>query len=376
MDARSMAQYIPFDKLCVMPLLLAVIACGNGTLAYPEQPTVDAGAEDADSSTALPPKDLPWLHVEGNEIKNEQGDTVVLRGISTVDLGTTDGYPGEAIGMIDRLTDKIDPQGDSPGWYTSVIRLAIYPADSPDTKSPFTYSPSNHLFYDLLLRPVVDRCRQRGVYAIIDWHYIGDTNAHQDTTNQFWADMAARFASDSHVLFELFNEPVNRTGGWTSVRADMQAWYDTVRASAPDNLVLVGTPEWCQKVGDTADTPITGTNVAYVSHVYPMHFGWSYVLDGIRKAKAASPVFMTEWGFQSDSTSNIVKGTITSYGTPFKQFVEELGLSWTAWCASYNWYPAMFSSDFHLLVGEGFMGGFTKDWLYEMRESNPPVPFD
>ena len=129
--------------------------------------------------------------------------------------------------MIDRLTIKIDAQGSSTGWYPTVIRLAIYPANSTASQSPFTYDSNSTAYYDTLLRPVVDRCQQRGVYAIIDWHGIGDTGTDREATSAFWRDMAPRFANDPHVLFELFNEPINRTennknGDWTSVRADMQ----------------------------------------------------------------------------------------------------------------------------------------------------------
>lgn len=366
-----------------LPWVILAAACENGTASYPDVWKVDAGDDTtADAGSAVPMKYLPWLHVEGNQIKNESGDAVVLRGISTIDLGATNAYPGKALGMIDRLTDKNDAQSNSPGWYTSVIRLAIYPADSAHTDSPFTYDPSSQYFYDQLLRPVVDRCRQRGAYAIIDWHEIDDTTAHREDTAQFWRDMAPRFASDkdSHVIFELFNEPINYAGRWSDansgVRADMQAWYDIVRSAAPKNLVLVGTPSWCQQLGDTATSPIVGENVAYVAHVYPYHFGRPEILAGIRKAQAVHPVFMSEWGFQQDASNSTVRGTITDYAAPFRQFVEELGLSWTMWCASDTWYPAMFNSDFTLRIGEQYEGGFVKDWLFESRDVNPPVPWE
>ena len=32
-------------------------------------------------------------------------------------------------------------------------------------------------------------------------------------TSEFWTYMAPRFANDSHVMFELFNEPINNTFG-------------------------------------------------------------------------------------------------------------------------------------------------------------------
>jgi hypothetical protein len=144
-----------------------------------------------------------------------------------------------------------------------------------------------------------------------------------------------------------------------------------VRASAPDNLVLVGTPNWCQILGPTATQPLQGTNIVYVGHMYPTHWPDQRLRNEIVTAAAAHPVFLTEWGFEQDRDP-IVDGTITSYGDPFKAFVEEQRVSWTAWCASYDWFPAIFNRDYSLRVGEGSMGGFLKDWLYEKRASDIP----
>ncbi len=54
-----------------------------------------------------------------------------------------------------------------------------------------------------------------------------------------------------------------------------------------------------------------------------------------------------------------------------KDFVEQHGISNTAWCASYSWTP-MFLPDWTLNCGEGEMGCFTKDWLYEKRNDDQP----
>ena len=59
---------------------------------------------------------IPPLHVDGNTIKDPQGNVVVLRGIDLIDLGHLEDWQGSAINMINRLTDKSDSQGSSPGW--------------------------------------------------------------------------------------------------------------------------------------------------------------------------------------------------------------------------------------------------------------------
>ncbi|HTR79346.1 MAG TPA: glycoside hydrolase family 5 protein, partial [Gemmatimonadaceae bacterium] len=316
---------------------------------------------------------LPWIHVDGNQFKDENGNVVVLRGVDMIDLGATEQWEGGIKQMIDRLTDPNDTQSNSPGWGTKVLRLVVAPADAM-IGTPAPYSPGTQ-YYETYLRPTVDYARQKGLYAIIDWHYIDDTTPHIDSTNAFWDDIAPHFADDSNVFFELFNEPMDM-GNWTTTKANMQTWYTHVRAAAPNNVVLVGSSNWSQLAGTAAADPIDGTNIAYVSHMYPTHFMQQSLRTQITNAAAIAPVFMTEWGFEEGLTDDggLLNGTITSYGDPIRTFMEQNGLSWSAWCASAKWDPPMFNADYSLRVGEGEMGGFVKDWLYDKRDDDQPMP--
>ena len=313
----------------------------------------------------------PRLYVDGNKIKDPNGNNVVLRGVSMIDVGAVEEWYGGAINLVDRLTNQDDTNGNSPGWFTKVIRIPVYPQDSPDFNSPFKFNPDNNDFYDNLLRPVVDYCAEKNVYAVIDWHYITNTYDKVDQTSEFWAYMAQRFADDNHVIFELFNEPVN-TGGsdtdnWLSVRDDMQTWIDIVRTYAPHNLILVGTPRWSQIIAPTADYPVSDNNVIYVAHIYPYHWlsNNSYYTSSVVTAAAAHPVIVGEWGFISDAGAGILNGTAGNYGEPLKEFLEENRISNIAWAAHYDWDPHMFDPNWQLLCGDGYMGCFAKDWLYE-----------
>ncbi len=331
--------------------------------------TGEGGAVTGEGGTTSTPG-LPWLHTDGNLLKDEANNTVVLRGVALVDLGSTEQYEGGLTEMVDRLTDKSDTQGGVTGWYPRVLRLAVYPYDS-DVQSPIAYQNGSTDYYDNLLRPIVDYCKEKGVYAIIDWHYIDDTSLHRETTAAFWRDMAPRFANDSHVIFELYNEPIN-DAEWSNLRGDMQEFYDIARAGAPNNLILIGTPNWCQNVGDATEDPLDAENVAYVAHMYPMHWGYQGLRDQLSSAAARFPVFVTEWGFEEDRDP-VVDGTVTSYGTPFRAFVDELGVSWTAWAASGSWFPAIFNADLSLSSGESRMGVLLKTWLYDQRNNDLPA---
>ncbi len=345
----------------------------------------------------------PWLHVDGNRIKDPNGDVVVLRGISPIDLGFLEDWQGGAINMIDRLTDKNDSQGSSPGWYPKIIRIMIAPPDADYKQGggswPYEFDPSdpNEQLYNLL-RTVVDYCASKDLYAIIDWHYINNTWEKVTQTSEFWEYMAPRFANDSHVMFELFNEPINDINGdwignvindWLSVRNDMQTWYDIVRSYAPDNLILVAGAFYSQFIGPAASYPLTGDNIVIVSHLYPGQWldgDWSQ--DQVTTCAAVHPVIMTEWGFTSDPNFDYVPGlfmgTISDYGQPLMDFREQYGISNTAWVASYNWGPPMFYKPpgpppppgaWDLRCGEGEMGCFVKDTLYLKRNDDQPSWF-
>jgi endoglucanase len=329
------------------------------------------GGTAGEGGSGFEAADLPWLHTEGNKLKDANGNDVVLRGVAMIDMPATEAWEGGIKTMIDRLTDPNDSQGSSPGWGTRVLRFAITP-EGTEQGSPVRYVPGID-YYERFLRPGVDYAKTKGVYVIIDWHYIDTTTLHQDTTAAFWQDIAPRFKNDSNVLFELYNEPTNG-GSWATVKPDMQAWYDIVREAAPDNIVLVGTPQWCQLVNAAASDPIQGDNVMYVAHMYPQHWAIPSLRDQITQAASKVPLFISEWGFQERMNDPLLNGTITSYGAPFKQFIDDLDVSWTAWCASSNWGPPMFHPNYTLRVGEGEMGGFAKDWLYEQKDADQPVP--
>jgi hypothetical protein len=321
---------------------------------------------------AVPPR----LHVEGNKVKDPNGNIVILRGVALIDLGVLEDWKGGALNAVDLITDKSDTQSNSPGWYTKIIRIMIAPPDSttPAGSWPHPFNADNNDLYNLL-RTFVDYCAEKEVYVAIDWHYVAHTYDHVASTSEFWRYMAPRFKDDTHVIYELFNEPNNPGSSdaamWTSVKSDMQTWIDIVRSYAPDNLIFVGTPSYCQIIGPTVTDPVSDVNAVYISHIYPLHWlssSNSYYVSTITAAAKVHPVIMGEWGFSSDPAVSdyITHGDTSTYGLPIKEFVEGIGIGSIAWCAGApDWKPPMFYSDNTLRVGEGEMGGFAKDWLFE-----------
>jgi hypothetical protein len=310
---------------------------------------------------------LPWLHVEGNKIKDPHGNIVVLRGISLIDIGLLySARPGEGgvAGAIDRNTGT--------GWYTRVVRLPVYPPYVPDgggysSPNPFPFTPAgNDAYYNNILKPAVDYATSKGLYVIIDYHQIANSTGTEDQhCRDFWTYMAPKFANQSNVIYETFGEPIDFTGdptaSWSALKPRAQAWVDIIRAAAPNNLIFVGNPKYDQYPGAAALNPLTGTNLVYTAH--PYDFNWSSTFQSqITTAMARVPVVFSEWGIRASSTA---------FGTTMRNLAEPNNISWIAWCNDWAWGPPMYTDNTYSTLNA--YGAFVKQWLLDMKDSNQPV---
>jgi hypothetical protein len=80
---------------------------------------------------------------------------------------------------------------------------------------------------------------------------------------------------------------------------------------------------------------------------------------------------ITEWGYRAAAMPPVT-GNQSTFGDLLKAYIEAQRLGWTAWCADTIWESAMFDADWSLRVGPDEMGGFTKDWLAEKKDTDRP----
>lgn len=318
------------------------------------------GALPAQTAHAI---NTPWLSVSGKNIKDPNGNNVILRGVSLVDVAVADSRDRTARDLIDMATDNAN------GWYARVVRLPVYP-DAIDGTPGWRANPD--AYFNNHLDPAVQRCISKQIYCIIDWHYIKDYNSTEvDTaTRAFWNYVAPKYANTPNVIFELYNEPIN-PDNWSTWKTVAQPWVNIIRSHAPNNLILIGGPRWSQNVAEAATNPFSGINLVYVAHIYPEHGGQSTWDSWFGNASNTVPFFITEWGWQNGGNTP-TSGTLSGYGTPFSQYLDAKGVSWTAWVFDLYWQPIMFDTNWNLLGGENYMGQFTKDFLYLHRNDNLP----
>ena len=298
----------------------------------------------------------PWLHTSGRFIQDPNGNNVVLRGVSLVDVSVADSRTRNARQQIDMATDE------ASGWYARVVRLPVHP-EAIDGQPAWNAGPD--AYFNNHLNPAVQECVARQIYCIIDWHYISDytSSAIDTSTRNFWSYVAPKYANTPNVIFELFNEPVN-PDNWDTWKATAQPWVNLIRSYAPNNLILIGGPRWSQNLSSAASSPFTGSNLVYVAHIYPEHGGQSTWDSWFGNAANSAPFFVTEWGWQQGG-STPTNGTQSGYGVSFSNYLESKGLSWTAWVFDMYWQPVMFDTNWNLLGGEAYEGQFVQNLLYQ-----------
>jgi len=322
---------------------------------------------------------LPALHVEGPLIKDPSGKTIVLRGYALIDIGALYMQTNSATG----ITKRIDAIA-AAGLTGHVVRMPVYPRTDFNGGTPYysslpypvgTAAPAGQNvtvmtgpdYISKVLKPAIDYATSKNMYAIIDLHQIDDTaaSATKDSggaATSFWTDMAPVFKDYTNVLYELYNEPINSGMSWQTFKPLVQTWIDTVRAAAPNNLIIVPSMSWDQHPGDAATSPPQGTNLVYTAHVYPNNWSAGFQKQ-VATAVALAPVFITEWGYSSPQTS-------ANWGTPFQTVVDADGASWTAWVTDNSWGPSMFSNgtltaltDFGTLVKSWLAAKVSQDWV-------------
>jgi endoglucanase len=335
----------------------------------------------------------PWLHRDGNLIRDPSGNKVVLRGVNTADVGRVNRlseWRGKNIGhVIDLATNE------SKGWYTRAIRLPCQQQDINTAGGVETY-------VDKHLIPAVERCKQKGVYAIVDYHRITSYDGEQidNEVRNFWKHVAPLFADESHVIYEVFNEPTTPYGWgqnitevgmehWQLWKETAQPWVDLIREHAPQNLILIGSPRWCQYTRFAAQDEFEGDNLAYVFHCYTQFDGpgdcpncWDYLFGD---ASQEIPLFITEWGYaNANSPDHHFTGTTSGFGQKFKSYINAHdAIHWQAWCFDMNWEPVMFQREFtggcldlpcgwKVMGGENWEGQFIQQWLAEKRNDDVP----
>ena len=245
-------------------------------------------------------------------------------------------------------------------FHAQVIRITVHPGDpNYPTEGWFSEINGGEKYFNNHVKPLVDDLTSKGIYSIIDLHYVSDWSGLYPRVKEFWTYMAPKYKDNPYVIYEIFNEPIY-PDNWNSWKDEIaQPAVNLIRSLAPDNLIIVGGPFWSSHMSGAATNPVQGNNIIYTAHVYSNQSASDWERN-FGPTMRKFPMFVTEWGFETGSNQG---GTQSGFGVPFVKWMDDNQLSWTAWCFDSLWGPRMFDSNWNLLTGNGGMGDYVRDLL-------------
>jgi len=251
------------------------------------------------NGTAGPVPYYGKLKANGNKIvgsKTGSSTPVQVRGVSLYWSNT--GWGGDRFFTSTAINAMVDD------WKAEVIRVPIGYSEN----GGYQTDPSNLT----RVKTAINAAIAKDVYVIIDWHSHNADNELEAAT-AFFTEMAQTYGKKDHVIFELYNEPKEIT--WSTIKTYATSIISTIRQYS-DNLVLVGTPNWDQKVNAVVGNTLTDNNVAYVFHFY----AYSHTLSSFQSAinavlDANKPVFVSEYGTTHYDGGNYAEGNFDTHST-------------------------------------------------------------
>lgn len=259
-------------------------------------------------ATSLAAADLSALRVQGNKIVDAKGEPVVLRGMSL--------FWSQWMGQFYNSNAVRWLRDD---WHCAVVRAAMAVEHGGYLEHPRREKEK--------IQAVVQAAIDGGIYVIIDWH---DHNAHQhrDQAEAFFAEMAEIYGRYPNVIYEPWNEPLNKHDWSTVIKPYHEAVLAKIRARDPDNLIICGTQTWSQDVDKAAADPLKSTNVAYALHFYAATHKQRLRDKAAAALKQGAAIFVSEWGTSEASGSGKLDHDETQ---KWWTFMRDHRLSWCNW---------------------------------------------
>lgn len=312
------------------------------------------GSPDARAATPA-----PTPQVQGNRlVDTSTGATFIPRGVNV---------PGLEYSCVQGWR-KLPAAGEFAAiasWRINTIRLPLNEScwlglDGAPSSGTVTQ-------YKADVAAWVNGANAAGLAVILDLHWnapAGYTASGQrampdERSGAFWTSVATAYASNSSVMFELFNEPYSRSGftltwdcwknggclapvendetgtlsGAKYTVTGMQTLVNAVRAAGANQPVLLGGLNYSNDLtGWLANKPTDPANQLVAAwHNYPGQGCSTSCWNSTITAVAASvPIVTTEFGNTAETTSTVA-GNSGNYLVPFMTWAEAHGIGYLPW---------------------------------------------
>lgn len=248
------------------------------------------------------------IHTDSSRIVNKNGDQIALHGMSLFwSQWGGNFYNANAIKWL-----KDD-------WKCTIIRAAC-----GVESGGYLTNPQAELNK---VTTVIDACIKEGIYVIVDWH---DHHAqdHLTQSKEFFRQISQKYGSTPNIIYELYNEPLQVS--WSNViKPYAEEVIKVIRQNDPDNLIIVGSPNWSQDVDAVANNPITGNNIAYTFHFYTSTHKQDLRNKAIYAINKGLPLFVTEYGISEANGNGTIDYTETQLWFSFVNKYKQSTCNWS-----------------------------------------------
>ena len=230
------------------------------------------------------------LKVVGNRIVNQCGRPVQLAGMSMYDWS----QQGRQFYNADAVKNLA---GTGTGQKKcAILRVPLLPTNYPSQMAR--------------VKTVMDACIANGIYCMPNWHVVG-ANANATNASAFYVELANAYGNTPNIIYEPWNEP---TTTWPTIKTYHEAVIAAVRPIDPDNIFMLGNPQWDQRPDQACASPITDTtNLVYVFHFYANTHKLAGFQPNIDKClNAGFAVFASEYGGVSSNGNGTFNVTETN----------------------------------------------------------------
>lgn len=256
--------------------------------------------------------DLRRLHAEGTQIKNEAGESVLLKAINAGGLFIQEGWMSPTLlsaeygnGVPDHIS-MLETLRSRFGYERAKELTDIYEAsfwreeDFDNVKAlgfnairlPFAYfnleDENGELTEFDALDRFIDGCDERDIYVVLDLHgaygsqngsdhsgsvegsFLFTNEENMSKTVELWETVAARYRDRDIVAgYDLLNEP-SGTFGYTNVVqfSFYDRLYEAVRKVDPDRMLIMEAVWEAKDLPDPANKLFGWENVCYSYHNY------------------------------------------------------------------------------------------------------------
>ncbi len=190
---------------------------------------------------------------------------------------------------------------------------------------------------------VVELARKNHMYLVINYHDVGRVDMAECST--FWKVVAPRYKDETHVIYELMNEPQGARDWQDEDSRKVEAMYRFVRELAPETYLLLSSfsnmgPNWEYDVDRSmlaASRSLQGidwTNAGIAFHSYWGENMLRYAEELISEFPAINTEANLPLGYVTKDLSgdDSVRNEPLIPGEPWnQQSMEKLNIGWMTW---------------------------------------------